>query len=222
MGHGEEVGRQGVRSDTATAATLFEIVSCPRESASQMIGSVMYFGHTSLVRGFLATLLLSVGAVVAAHSAEPAAAPARKDKIYYFEHRLLPRLTHQTQGEFYADLRKGDVQKFEDMARRMVDFEFAANLSIHPATDLEGVVLTFPRPTEPVHCYWVAIVRDGAGFRYFTYEMDEDIMSVGIKGSVCEWTPAGSHKNYGATKEADEASFLKEVKKVLQAPVKAE
>ena len=54
------------------------------------------------------TLLMLVSLPVFSMGAEEKPAePSLRDRIYHFEHRLLPRWTHGTQGAFFSDLSKG-------------------------------------------------------------------------------------------------------------------
>ncbi len=153
-------------------------------------------------------LLLSVGllgsvlpSLHAAQPAPPSDEPGRHDRIYYFEHRLLPKWTHQSEGAFYADLNAGALESLRDAATKIVDAGFAEKLVVHPSGEPKGVVIAFAPPAESPECFFVFITPAGDSFRYITAEKSADILNEGLKTCGGEWSVEGKHLTFGGLKE---------------------
>lgn len=152
--------------------------------------------------------------------AKPAAPQAlpRERKIYAFEHRVLPRITHNSRGAFYSDLSRGLPPALVDLAVEVVDERFAKSLVVTPTEKPRGVLIAFEAPREMTHCYFAFLTRSGDTCRYFTLEKTLDLGGDGTKTMFCEWNSEGGHRNYGARSYTDSASFLADLDRHLNAP----
>lgn len=142
-----------------------------------------------------------------------------QQRVYYFQHRLLPRWTHESEGAFPNDLEKGNTAGLVRVATEMVGQEFAAALRIKTLTEPAGALIIFVKPTQVTECYASAVLRDEAGFRYFTLELAEDYMKQGIKTFLCEWTNKSgelSHANLGARSYTDEEHFVADLRLIME------
>ncbi|MCX6953519.1 MAG: hypothetical protein NTV51_15320 [Verrucomicrobia bacterium] len=137
--------------------------------------------------------------------------PSLGQRIYHFEHRLLPKWTHQSNGAFFADLSSVGAAPLLAPATDIVSKEFAEKLAVRALPERSQVLVTFPKPTEIAHCYFAIIEKTGETFRYITLELTEDLFEDGTKAVVGEWTADGSHKNRGPRKYADAERFLAEL-----------
>lgn len=142
---------------------------------------------------------------------EPKEEPTRHDKVYFLQHRLLPRWTFESEGAFFADAAAGEVTQLTDAAAKLVDEAFAKGVAVSRVAGGEGVLISFPPPAEPPECYFVLIVRREKTFEYITLERTEDILGRGAKSVVGAWTREGSHLNHGSRTYSDAGSFLAEV-----------
>jgi hypothetical protein len=142
--------------------------------------------------------------------------PTESDRVYYFEHKLLPAWVHKSEGAFYSDLGQGDTKRLTDAATEIIGKDFADGIKIRKIDKPDGVLITFPKPKEPPECFFAAVLKDGSQYHYMTLELDEDIMGNGTKAFLCEWASDGGHLDYGPRKFADEAHFLSELGDRLQ------
>ncbi|HTQ30809.1 MAG TPA: hypothetical protein VMI53_06325 [Opitutaceae bacterium] len=138
--------------------------------------------------------------------------PTVHDRIYAFEHRILPAWVHQSEGAFYADLEQGHHEQLTETATKLGGSDFAAGIKIRRIDEPAGFLITFPAPQTMPECYFAAVLKDGGQYRYVTLELTEDLFNDGTKTCLCEWSRDGSHLNFGPRKFADEASFLAELK----------
>jgi hypothetical protein len=141
---------------------------------------------------------------------EKAAEPTREQKIYYFQHRLLPKWTYGSQGAFFEDLKGGKVEQMVEAASKIVDTNFAKQLKVRSLEDGTKVLITFEEPKQPRHCHFVLIEKMASVLQFITLERTEDILNVGTKAALCGWSEDGKHLNYGSRKYSDEARFLTE------------
>lgn len=140
--------------------------------------------------------------------------PTRHQRIYYFEHRLLPRWTFESDGRFYEDLKAGKLDRLKDAAGKIVDKEFAAKIVVSGDASPAQVMITFDPPSDSPLCYYVILKKSGGGYGFYTLERTEDLMGIGVKTMVCGWSPEGSHNNYGGRKYTDAATFSSEIEKM--------
>jgi hypothetical protein len=138
-------------------------------------------------------------------------APSLHDRIYFFEHRLLPRWTHGTNGAFFDELMTDRTEKLIAAATETVGEEFARGITIRKFPERKAVFLSFPKPKAPPGCFFVYIAWAENGFQYYTYEKTFDIAQVGNKGVVGVWSADGKHGNEGPRKYEDADSFLTEM-----------
>jgi hypothetical protein len=132
-------------------------------------------------------------------------------KIYQFQHRLLPKWTHDSKGVFFYDLMSGNTGRLIVAAERIVGEEFSKKIEIRKYPEAKGVLLIFPAPNEPPECFFIYIAKAKDGFRFFTYEKSADIFGDDDKGVVGEWTADGTHLNIGSRKYDDADSFVSEL-----------
>ena len=157
-----------------------------------------------------------VGAVFcSADDTTTQSAPSRHDRIYYFQHRVLPKWTHESEGEFYKSLLNGNYDILLETASKIVGEEFSNQISIKRHNDVKGVLLTFPTPVEPPECYFIFISKDDNKYRLFTYEKTADLFSTGNKGVIGEWSSEGKHKNLGPRKYEDAEHFIQDLKDLI-------
>jgi len=135
-------------------------------------------------------------------------------RIYYFQHRILSQWTHKSNGAFLKDLMSGNSSRLVTSAKKMISADYASGITVKPVGTLAGVLITFPKPTQPAECYYAAVVKQGEKYRYFTYERTLDITGAGFVGVVGSWTAQGSHLNFGPRMYRDANSFLKDVVKL--------
>ena len=155
--------------------------------------------------------------VFAADSPAPAAAeePTPHQKLYYFEHRLLPKWAHRTQGDFFADLVAGRVERLQAVAREIVGPEYAAALTVETVAVPAGVLVLFAEPAERGDCYFAFIAKVGEGYRYFTYEKAMSITGEAIEACIGEWDEDVGHRNFGFRNTKALEVFLKAVGELL-------
>lgn len=141
----------------------------------------------------------------------------RERKIYAFEHRVLSKWTHGSNGAFYADLASGHAEQLIKTANELLGTDFGSAIRIRVLKGPEAVLLTFPAPTKPPHCFFAAVVKTKDGFRYVTAEMTEDLMGEGLKAVLGEWTAEGSHRLLGFSKDSSEDWFVRRLGDLVSA-----
>ena len=141
------------------------------------------------------------------------AEPTFHQKVYYFEHQLLPEWTHQTKGEFFSDLSKGKLDRITEAATDIVGKDFAQKLSVRTLPGSSRVLIKFEEPGEPPLCFFALVEKRGDAFRYFTLERTEDIFEDGTRSVFGEWDGQGAHMNLGTRKYSDEEHFLADIPK---------
>ena len=98
-------------------------------------------------------------------------------------------------------------------AAKLIDEDFSKAIVAQTVSDGSAVLLSFPKPVEAPECYFVLVIKTEESFRYVTLEMTEDILDMGFKSVIGEWTAEGSHLNLGVRKYIDLESFLNEALK---------
>jgi len=149
---------------------------------------------------------------------EKPAEPTQHQKVYYFEHQLLPKWVHKSDGAFFEDLASGATGRLSAAATKIVGKPFADALHVRVIEKDRVVLLTFAKPGQPPECFYAALIKNGTTYRYLTLEADEDITGQGVKAFYCEWTSEGSHSDFGPRRYDDEASFLEELGKEKEKP----
>jgi hypothetical protein len=137
--------------------------------------------------------------------------PTESDRVYYFEHKLLPGWVHKSEGAFYSDLEQGNTKQLTDAATEILGKDFADGIKIRKIDKPDGVLIAFPKPKEAPQCFFAAVLKDGSEYHYVTLELGEDIASDGSKTFLCEWANNGDHLDFGPRKYDDEAHFLSEL-----------
>ncbi|MBF2088406.1 MAG: hypothetical protein IGR80_17930 [Synechococcales cyanobacterium K44_A2020_017] len=139
---------------------------------------------------------------------------------YLFSHKRLPRLFQDSPLQFVEKMRSAQAQMFllrfwkaiaEEIDLDDEDIVDPAGLKLtsKEAEDYEIIVVSLPPPTISPEAYFIGVwvsyskAHEGAPFRYFTLELEEDLgrdddSSIGSPTTVfCEWTETGEHLNYG-------------------------
>jgi hypothetical protein len=142
--------------------------------------------------------------------------PTAHQRIYYFEHKILPAWVHKSEGAFYSDLGHGETQQLTDTATRVIGKDFANGIKIRKIDKPDGFLIAFPKPKEAPECFFAAVLKDGSEYHYVTLELGEDIVGDGAKTFLCEWASDGRHLDYGPRKFDDEAHFLSELEDRLK------
>jgi hypothetical protein len=137
--------------------------------------------------------------------------PTAQERVYHFEHKLLPAWVHKSEGAFYADLAQGDTKRLTEAATEIIGKDFADGIKIRKIEKPDGVLITFPKPKEAPECFFAAVLKDGSEYHYVTLELGENILDDGAKTFLCEWSSEGSHLDFGPRKYDDEAHFLSEL-----------
>lgn len=167
------------------------------------------------MRKTIAMTLLPIFYLTAAvHSADEAATqnePSRHDRIYHFQHRVLPKWAHGTKGEFYRDLLNENYDRLSAAASDIVGKDFSNEIKVQRVANPDGILLLFSTPVKPLECYFVFITKGKAGYRFFTYEKAEDLFGSGDKGVIGEWVDDGRHINLGPRSFEDEEQFIGEI-----------
>ncbi len=166
---------------------------------------------------FALIILLSVSACTTTDtsSTKPVNTPASKQaeppleqRIYYYQHRLIPKWTFGSDGAFFRDIMNGSIGQLKAAAADLISSEYADNISIKPLSEHNGILITFQEPSSVPHCYFIFIRKIDDKFMFLTYEKTRDISNEGYIGVVGGWSPDGVHSNYGPRKYSDADSFI--------------
>lgn len=136
-------------------------------------------------------------------------------QVYHFQHRLLPRWTHDPDGRFCSDLVQSPETCVQSAAGAVIGQEFAEAMAVERLTAPEGILLTFPPPDDAPACFYAFIVPLEHGRRFLTLEKTEDDFNQGYLSFLCEWTGDGTHLNYGGKTYTNKTAFLSDVSKLL-------
>ncbi|HXA80740.1 MAG TPA: hypothetical protein VNV14_05660 [Opitutaceae bacterium] len=170
--------------------------------ALSLIGSLSFLPHFALAD---------------APANPPQKEPTESDRVYYFEHKLLPNWVHKSEGAFYSDLAQGNTKQLTDAATEIIGKDFSDGIKIRKIDKTDGILITFPKPKEPPQCFFAAVLKDGSEYHYVTLELGEDITGDGSsKAFLCEWANNGDHLDFGPRKYNDEAHFLSELEDRLK------
>ncbi len=134
-------------------------------------------------------------------------------KLYFFQHKLLPRWTHRSRGKFFKALMNQDYRVFNRVANKYLGEEYTSKIKFKKYENLNGVLITFPTPFKSPLCYYVFIMKKGEGnYKYYTYEKTMGFTK-GAVGAYCCWTASGRHRTFGIKKYKDAESFIAEFSK---------
>lgn len=134
-----------------------------------------------------------------------------KGKRYSFEHELLPRATHGTQGGFFDEVQTGSTEKLRAAARKLVGDEFAEAVTVRVVPGASAVLISFPTPLGVPECFHALVIKAGEKYRYVTLERNSVLYGGDIKSMIGEWTEDGSHKTLGGRTYTDSEAFIAEV-----------
>lgn len=132
--------------------------------------------------------------------------------VYFFQHRILPDWTFNSEGLFYDDLVNGDLAELRRAAADIVSEDYSSKVASQALPDKNAVLITFPEPKGLTHCYFVLIVKRESHYAFYTYEKtmqfgEEDQ----VKGVVGTWTRDGSHGNLGPRMYTSAEKFIEDV-----------
>jgi len=138
------------------------------------------------------------------------------DDIYLLEHRIIPDWTHNTDGEFFADLLAGNYERLRAAAAEVVSNEFAESITIEKTQESDGVLIKFPEPTGLIECYFAYVTtgKNVGTYLYFTYEKTEDEANRGVVGVIGGWSQDLDHIYYGPRTYSDADSFVFDVREI--------
>lgn len=146
-------------------------------------------------------------------ASRPAPTPAQR--IYYFQHRLVPQWVHQSSGVFYTDLSAGRLDRLREAATEVVSAEFAAGIRVTPYPELGGVLIEYPPPQTPPQCFYSFVLstpKSETGYAIYTYEMTLKFPGLeSTRGVVGTWSASGTHGNLGGRGYEDAAAFVRDV-----------
>lgn len=137
--------------------------------------------------------------------------PSLEQKIYFFQHKVMPRWSHESDGNFYQDLQAGFHLRFFQLAEEMVSAEFSAGIVITQLADKQAVLFSFPSPTAAPACFFALLVKREQGYDYYTYERTIDLPGLPAAGVVGFWDAEGGHGNLGPRAYRDADSFVRDL-----------
>lgn len=132
-------------------------------------------------------------------------------RIYYFEHRFIPKFVHDSEGRFFDDLIHHDGSVLKQAAAKIVGESFAAQLKITTIEPGKAALITFAPPTRMPQCYYAIVAKTDSGYAYITLEKAMDLAESGtVKAMYCGWSADGVHQNFGPRSYDTAADFVKE------------
>lgn len=134
--------------------------------------------------------------------------PSLNQRIYYFQHKLLPKWTFETNGAFFKDIMAGNIEKLKTTAAKLISTEYADSIAVKSISKYNGTLIVFQKPSSMADCYFVFIREVDSNFIYVTYEKTMDFTNEGFIGVVGSWATDGSHHNHGPRKYNDPDSFI--------------
>lgn len=132
-------------------------------------------------------------------------------RIYYFQHNLIRDWLFESDGEFFFDMKNGDVDYLIQAAAEIVNPEYADEIYITPIAGKDAVSIRFPEPNAYANCYYSIIKKDGDVFSYYTYEKTMNFGDESIVGVVGSWDSEGRHSNFGARGYSSEEEFIEDI-----------
>jgi hypothetical protein len=137
-------------------------------------------------------------------------APISK-RIYYFQHKLIPKWVFESDGEFYFDLYNRNVERLLDAAAEIISPEYAKEIKINPLVDQNAVSISFSEPDSMANCYFVLVQKTESGYSYYTYEKTFQFDNEDFVGVVGGWDSEGNHSNFGSRSYKTEQEFVADV-----------
>lgn len=140
--------------------------------------------------------------------------PPYSKKVYFFQHKILPQWTFNSNGNFYTDLINGNLDGLKSAATEIVSKEFAEQIETEVFSKDNAVLITFPKPQAFANCFFVLIKKNDNNYSFLTYEktiqLGEDDQ---IKGVVGAWNDEGSHLNLGGRTYKKSSDFAADMLK---------
>ena len=139
----------------------------------------------------------------------------RHDKVYYFQHTVLPAILFASDGAFFTDLKNGDY-KIINFAKDVIDDDFSKAMDIQPVRNMDAYTITFQEPKEHPECYYALIIKDGDDYLYYTLERGVDLSGAGAPRVLCQWEQDERHIKHGVRDCEDLESFVQAVAYIQQ------
>lgn len=133
------------------------------------------------------------------------------DKVYFLQHRLIRDWVFETDGEFFFDIYNHELAHLIDTTAEVVSPEYAEGLSVKPLVGKDAVLILFPTPETPPHCYYALITKEGDNYHYYTYEKSLDLWGDEVIGALGGWSREGDHMNYGPRSYKTSEAFVQDV-----------
>jgi hypothetical protein len=206
-----------IKKDAIDSASLAHGFAILCAKAARLLRSLLrrYCCFRRLVMRSRLLLLATLFALVVSNTCLPQEQPAETthDKIYFFEHRLIPQWVHDTNGAFFSDLVNGEHAQLLAFASQVVSSEFSEGISIITYPEKASFLIRFPEPGEPPECFFIYVQKneDSETFSLYTYEKTLELGEGGFKGVVGSWSADKSHANQGPRSYDDAASFISDV-----------
>lgn len=167
---------------------------------------------------YLLIIVIFLSACNSTPNQETTSTPAKKDevltseKVYFFQHKILPEWTFTTEGKFYSDLLKGDLSHLKMAATEVISSDYASGISTKVIKDSNAILIKFPKPKGFANCYFVLITKSEETFQFYTYEksmkFSTDDPVIGVVGS---WTAEGNHGNLGGRTYTQPNDFVSDI-----------
>lgn len=141
---------------------------------------------------------------------KPVDEPPRHQKVYFFQHKLIPQWLFESDDAFYFDLSNGYFSGIYQIAEEYIDTAFSDALEIRYFPDEDAVLFIFQEPNSPPNCFFALIAKDEGSYRYITYESTMPLND-GVVGVVGGWNVRGDHLNYGARAYRTSSEFVEDV-----------
>ena len=142
-----------------------------------------------------------------------------KERVYFYQHKLLPHRTHKSDGKFFKDLLNGNYSNLLGSAKRIVSPEYANGISVKKLDQdqgVHGILLVFPEPKEYAEIYYAFVGRYDSNNFYLTFEKTNDKHNTGAVGVVGAWLSNNGRYSDGPRTYEDFTSFVKDAIRIIK------
>lgn len=147
-------------------------------------------------------------------SKQQQAEPPYSKKVYFFQHKILPQWTFNSNGNFYTDLVNGNLDGLKSAATEIVSKEFAEQIKTEVFNKDNAVLIKFPEPQAFANCFFVLIQKNDNNYSFLTYEKTIPLgENDQVKGVVGAWSDEGSHLNLGGRTYTKPSDFVADMLK---------
>lgn len=137
---------------------------------------------------------------------------SESEKVYFFQHKLLPEWTFTSNGDFFDDLALGDLTKLKAAATKIISKDYAEMIKTEVVQNQAAVLITFPQPKSFTECYYILITKTKNDFAFYTYEKTMSFeQNDPVKGVVGIWSKEGGHGNLGPRTYTSASDFIQDV-----------